>query len=768
MSDPSSAFLAAAFVAGVIEGSSVLRYYRKVAHEDAASSVTTPCFAAHVVLYGAVSLPLGLIGASPGVAFCPRSLKPSITAHASVNSQHVQSLEKHNEAVKASEGGVSHNSELRDTFTASPLVSGTGRGIGRILREENLKKTMHSTNSYHHRRDVGEPSVLGAVAAESNLAPASSRCDELLFSQNSTLSRYVATLDGRSLPTPLSEAMRRSRCVFIGAALVSLAVTQYLATVHQNKMFQASDGVACGLIVDENGRIDHTHNSKLTRRLRADIASEAVAHRESINRYVSSFDLIRYRVKSFSEKAQKVALNGLCNAVETLESRFGRSLDFTPFNWLIHWKNTVSSCQNDPVECRPIAIRLIMNDDKISHSFSSPLSRGGFCYSSLPWLSPTKKEDNDYGGHEKHSPFFVLPLFISGYQGLSYHLNKSSHPSWMLEFEPRPFNELPINSSWLLSNVQKKGVNTVQGEYSKSSTHSTNNSSSRLLVVEANTSRSIHEVLRRRYAEKNTNLNVNNDLVTAANVVAFARMLLNLARAKSFDYTKTVTASTILIHCEDQVALKDQQLQSWNQLISINAFDLLKWALIASINNICNNHEQVEKVIPDDVASENTSETSGVSYEFISNGSSDDKDVAALWTIVDVLGTSIRRLFQSTYRIASTVTILGQQQTLSGNKAEHKKKMTNIPKVIHVVSSCESATKWLEETLSNRDWKVKAFQPNDFFKNEISSGGILFILGKNDLETCELASSIIECPAIWRHPNTKLLISLNDPSMYET
>ncbi|KAL3796978.1 hypothetical protein HJC23_000731 [Cyclotella cryptica] len=771
MSDPSSAFLAAAFAAGIIEGSSVLRHYRNVLHKDAASSISTPCLAAHVVLYGAASLPLGMVGASPGVAFYPRSLKAWMASQETTDDHHEPSSEKHDEPIKAPEAGISRNSELQEIFItsarSSPVV-GTGRGIARMLREENSKKITHSSShSNQHHREAGEPSVLGAVAAERNVAPIPPRSEAFLLSQNSQLSRYVSTLDGRSLPTPLSEAMRRSRCLFIGAALFSLAVTQHLSNDYQNKTFRANDCIDYGSIIDENGRIDHSHDSKLRRRLRADIVSEAVTHRDSINNKAFPVDLLQYRVYSISENAQKVVLSGLYNAIESLELQFGKSLDFPPFNWLFKWKNAISASQDEEGDCRPIAIRLIMNDVKTPPSFSPLLSRFGMCGSPFPWLSSAKKEENDCSGYQKHNSFFVLPLFVFGYQGLSHHINKLSYPWWMVDFKPKPFHELPINSSWLLSDRQQQGVNenhsTAEGAQSKFSTHSEITSSSRLLIVEANTCLSIHDVLRRRYAEKKSKLNVSDGLISTGHVVAFARMLVNLARIKCLDSAKNVTTSTILIHGEDKVALKDNDLQTWNKFVCIDALDLLKWALLASINNICENHEKANKVVLGDVSSGNASQANGAASERISDVS--DRDVATLWTIVDVLGTSIRHLFQSTYRIASTITFLGRLS--SGNNMEDNTQKTTMPKVMHVVSSCGLVSSWLEESLNNRDWKVQTVQPESFPRNEFHCGGILFIFGKTDIDTCELASSIIENPAIWRDPNTKLLILLEDPSMYE-
>ena len=92
--DPSSLFLAAALAAGLFEGSSVIHYYRHALQQgdvsdndssdnanndnDAAVVPSMSIIAAHSLLYGVASVPLGIVGASPGLVFLPKSLSSSI------------------------------------------------------------------------------------------------------------------------------------------------------------------------------------------------------------------------------------------------------------------------------------------------------------------------------------------------------------------------------------------------------------------------------------------------------------------------------------------------------------------------------------------------------------------------------------------------------------------------------------------------------------------------------------------------------------------
>ena len=143
MSDLPSLFLTAAFTAGIIEGASVLRYHRN-ALESNENSPATLKIAAYSTLYGAVSLPLGVIGASPGTAFYPKALELSIGSHHNVDKMN---RDKHAVFTASSENATLENGlprEMQIRSSSSTPVTGSGRGIGRRLREENLKK-MHSS-----------------------------------------------------------------------------------------------------------------------------------------------------------------------------------------------------------------------------------------------------------------------------------------------------------------------------------------------------------------------------------------------------------------------------------------------------------------------------------------------------------------------------------------------------------------------------------------------------------------------------------------------
>jgi hypothetical protein len=196
--------LAAAWLAGVVEGVSVLRHERESIAD--AKSTLYPHYLLVLppsLVYGTVALPLGIIGASPGIAMLQ-----------SVRLVATPPLIKHDKAT----GATLDTAPTSNKFAAirsedsSHIVAGNlnaaPKNSLRRLRAENRR-------------------VLEGMRPGMEL-PLHYPPQPPFNSSTTTLSRvYFATLDGRPLPTPFAEAMRRTRSLLIGASLVVACLSHY-------------------------------------------------------------------------------------------------------------------------------------------------------------------------------------------------------------------------------------------------------------------------------------------------------------------------------------------------------------------------------------------------------------------------------------------------------------------------------------------------------------------------------------------------------------
>jgi hypothetical protein len=692
MNDPPSAFLAAAFISGIIEGSSVLGYHKNASHNN--NNANTPSsinVASHSAFYGAVSLPLGIIGASPGVAFYPRHLKLSIDAQDNSNhtTQNQQDVSVGVEGPPRERSDLGELGETPTTPIVQQPVTGTGRGIGRLLREENLKKINQSNNSPHTEPSEPTTHITSSATRTRTSQP--------------RLYRYISTLDGRPLPTLLSEAMRRSRCLFVGAALVSFGMNQYMS---ENKTPVQSNEMITKPIIDETGRINYNHDTELNTRLNSDMELALASTTASVHR----------DIKSYLKKAERLAVSTLCDAVELIKQRFGDSMIFPPLNWLFTWQgNTFAKIREEKNPC-PIAIRLVLNEEcTIPTTF---LSHGT---SQLPWITTVENENSNE--RKRSNTSLVLPIYCFGNHGL----RSNNFKWWQSGPEQKSLHELPINATWLTNNQQqKKGLNT------------------RSLIIEARTCPSFHQILDQKYSHKHGR-------PSAIDVGAFSRMLLNLARSKCENDTERITTSTIVLYDKDQVR-KERSPSSRNYYVFIDALDALKWAVLSTIDNMSlddttspdhTNNTQANASEINDNSPIKSTQVAKRSTQYASN-----KDMATAWTVVDVIGVSIRHLLESTYRFASAVTFWGQHTTPQPSS-----------RVINIVSPCKSTVAWLGESIKSHGWTLS--------KSGDNSGDVTLILGRDDLETCNMVCSMIESRGSSKDQNVKLLVLLENPSMCE-
>jgi len=180
--------LAAAWAAGVIEGGSVLSH---ATSSNPPKKIAKPELIIPALFYGVLSVPLSVIGAAPGSSVISRLPFAPKTIHAppelSATSQaHVQS------------------ETSRTAVEKSDMSSNKGKRRVDIIREENRKN-------------------LAAARKWKESIPPPLKEEAMKLSNTS---HYLATLDGRPLPTPLAEAMRRTRFLLAGAFLVTVGLAR--------------------------------------------------------------------------------------------------------------------------------------------------------------------------------------------------------------------------------------------------------------------------------------------------------------------------------------------------------------------------------------------------------------------------------------------------------------------------------------------------------------------------------------------------------------
>lgn len=669
MSDPASTFLAAAFVAGIIEGSSVLRHHKNaLQNNETPSSIS---IAAHSAFYGAVSLPLGLIGASPGVAFYPRAMKqPTL----------IDAQESPTAPVRSED--ATRDIELGEATTMSSIsstpLSGTGRGIGRFLRDKNLRKS-----HYNHQAEMARP------AAE-QLSPGALQSEYSGTLKQYRMSRYVSTLDGSALP-PVAEAMRRCRCLFIGAALASFGVTRYMHS-------RTKDESNVDVIIDEHGMLDLNHGMLLQKRLRADL--------ESAKPKNDSYNNLHHKLNLSMSKIQNLGLSTICSVIKPVQQLVG-SLNLPTLTRILEWQDEIATSIKEDNNPRPIAIRLVLNERNNIPSSSS------IGTSSSSW--PIKPE-NCVSDQCDKQPFFVLPIYFNHFKSKLW---------WELDSE-QPLTELPLNSTWFMGNEEDINNQT--------------------LIIEANACPSIYDMVQHRYRAKGSNSNTKTNS-TSYLIGSFTHMLLSLARTKCSDSNTIIATQSVLIH--DNTTNEEKSYT--NRCVWIDGSDVVKWTILSTINKTSEAEAELKGNDGDATSTVDSTQVMKRLTQY-----SLDKDVTTPWTIVDVVGTSIRHLLESTYRIASIVTHLVRQNATTRTSAKRVDSRT-----INIVSPSNDITSWLRNCLHG--WKAKSIHTDQIADGEGLEGTTL-VMGRDDLETCNLACAVMRQR---KDQNMKLLLVLEDAANCE-
>lgn len=197
---PGEGFLVAAWAAGVVEGVSLLSLARKNPPADQpvdTNATKASLMIVPAVLYGTLSLPLSLIGASPGPTLI-RCLPfvPNIEA-------------------------------LEDSLLP-PRVSTSPSPLAAEVQSQAIQKGKR-------RQDLLRAENRSRYLASSSSASPSSLSTTIHPTSKTAATRYISTLDGHALlPTPVAESMRRSRFLFAGAGLVTMVIS-YQAKLEEER-----------------------------------------------------------------------------------------------------------------------------------------------------------------------------------------------------------------------------------------------------------------------------------------------------------------------------------------------------------------------------------------------------------------------------------------------------------------------------------------------------------------------------------------------------
>ena len=200
-----TSIFAAAWAAGVVEGASVIANAQEKSKKGGGGlKLIVPA-----VLYGTISLPLSLIGAAPGptmigyLPFTPKimdALQQQPPPPPPIRSVAPTAVEPMESAIKFEKHGKKDKRRVD------------------LLREENRSRTLAAT-----RPPLAPP-------------PPRQRPTPTTISATTT-TRYLATLDAGQaalLPTPVAEAMRRTRFLLVGAGLVTM-ILRYQANQEELK-----------------------------------------------------------------------------------------------------------------------------------------------------------------------------------------------------------------------------------------------------------------------------------------------------------------------------------------------------------------------------------------------------------------------------------------------------------------------------------------------------------------------------------------------------
>jgi len=272
---------AVTLAAGLVEGKSVLDHNQK----SRSVEYRTPFSSRQVkggsgslvvptIVYGVLSLPLTLIGASPSLKLISKitPVSTSLPQNLEVGPEDISDEPKNRRRRMkiGPKSGIDEHESLIENYNENLLAQkqhlnvqevreGNRRALAAI-RERRLQDKIQSTTSVNPDKIVED-----SIAAQSTRKVLSQH-------QKLKISSYIATLDGRALPTPIAETMRRVRIGLGLYSLITVAVAYQLQSsndTNENKSKTAEVKhypTGRNLIAIQNfvkgGRTDHEEGYK--------------------------------------------------------------------------------------------------------------------------------------------------------------------------------------------------------------------------------------------------------------------------------------------------------------------------------------------------------------------------------------------------------------------------------------------------------------------------------------------------------------------------
>jgi hypothetical protein len=240
----------AAFTAAYVEGHSVINHAQKNGTRTPSSSSTSSDInesdeqVGNIVIpslvYSVVALPLSIIGSSPSLELISKiaPLSPSLVDNEGKgNKRDARFLEEAVPAYTTTTTGSLHNHPRRRRMKLGTSTKSTSKVYNDIHDEkihfneetnESDRKILKVKKVRHDNRQTltsASAPIMQERITQLPLQSARMHIQNVSASSSSLLSYYVATLDGRSLSTPLAESMRRFRILAFTFGVISISIT---------------------------------------------------------------------------------------------------------------------------------------------------------------------------------------------------------------------------------------------------------------------------------------------------------------------------------------------------------------------------------------------------------------------------------------------------------------------------------------------------------------------------------------------------------------
>jgi hypothetical protein len=256
---------AVAFAAGLVEGKSVIDHHQKRNSDKDGSNATIgndddniDSVIVPTLVYGVLSLPLSAIGASPSLEMISK-ITPLSTTLSNIHNLR----EEEERTTAATTAKIKTRKQPTRRMKLGPETAFDDIDKNTIehqrlqfnvqkVREEN-RRTLAATrerrrqmdSEHNHNNNDNDDQIQSQRIFPTNKLVKESSRDRVyqtqalmhgktVQKQSQLSSNYIATLDGRVLPTRLAEGMRRVRMLVFGYSLINVAIAVHLSSKNDN------------------------------------------------------------------------------------------------------------------------------------------------------------------------------------------------------------------------------------------------------------------------------------------------------------------------------------------------------------------------------------------------------------------------------------------------------------------------------------------------------------------------------------------------------